>query len=76
MNYFNQTVKFAKAADFLKSLQKKWRTDFVLLSMVDDTVTFKKVNQSSFRAIRQRLKKATKEISNQDIKTAIDWARR
>jgi hypothetical protein len=76
MSYLNQPVKIEKAADFLKSLQKKWRNSFVLLSFVNDIVTLKKINQPSPKIVRQSLEKIAEEISNQDINTAINWARR
>ncbi|HBV58367.1 MAG TPA: hypothetical protein DEB73_03880 [Candidatus Magasanikbacteria bacterium] len=76
MDYFNQSVKIEKAANFLKSLQKKWQTSFVLLSFCNDILTLKKINQPSSKTVRQNLKKISEEISVQDIKTAVSWARK
>lgn len=76
MSYLNQSVKIEKAADFLKSLQKKWKTSFILVSFINDIVTLKKINQPSPKTVRQSLEKISEEISNQDITAAISWARR
>lgn len=72
-----QTTKIKEGKILLPpEARKDWKDAEVFVKTSEDTIVIKKIKKTPFWETWEKMRKAGKKITQEDIKNAVTWARR